>query len=91
MDLMDKPCTSKPCADSPQVLGVRRTERLLPLGSPLTAVGWLSRETVGAGAADAGLQLSRPPSAWRNGRTFYLSHRPLDELLEARGPAPTQR
>ena len=60
-----------------RLLGTRTTERALPVGAALTAVGQA------ACAADGTLQLRRPPG----GRPFYVSTQTLEQLLDRLGAA----
>jgi E3 ubiquitin-protein ligase MUL1 len=60
-----------------KALGTRTTERALPVGTPLTAIGQAVR------AEDGTLQLRRPPS----GRPFYVSTKTMEQLLDSLGAA----
>jgi hypothetical protein len=60
-----------------KALGTRTTERALPIGTPLTAIGQAVR------GEDGVLQLRRPPS----GRPFYVSTKTLEQLLDSLGAA----
>ena len=58
-----------------RLLGTRTTERALPVGAALTAVGQAMH------AADGTLQLRRPPG----GRPFWVSTKSLEQLLDSLG------
>lgn len=58
-----------------KMLGIRRVERVLPIGTPLTVVG----QTIKDGVGDVKIQ--KPDQ----GRPFYVSPIPLDQLISNAG------